>query len=203
MTPEWLPDVSRETMERLERYAELLIKWNPKINLVSKSTIGDLWARHILDSAQIFEIPERPIRSWIDLGSGGGFPGLVVAVFAQEKEPRFEITLVESDVRKCAFLRNVARELDLKVQIKNDRIENLSSLHADIVSARALADLSTLLDLSEKHIAPEAKLLLMKGKNWRSELEKAQSKWNFDYQIVRSRTSEGSVILCVSGVHRV
>ncbi|WP_317056452.1 16S rRNA (guanine(527)-N(7))-methyltransferase RsmG [Roseovarius rhodophyticola] len=196
-------DVSRETMERLERYSELLVKWNPRINLVSKSTIDDLWTRHILDSAQIFEIPKGGIRRWVDLGSGGGFPGLVVAVLVRELEQQFEIMLVESDARKCAFLSSVARELDLKVQIKNDRIENLNSLDADIVSARALADLSSLLDLSERHLAQGATLLLMKGKKWRSELETAQSKWNFDCQIVKSKTSEGSVILCVSGVCRV
>lgn len=203
MTLGGFPDVSRETMERLERYSELLIKWNPRINLVSKSTIDDLWTRHILDSAQIFEIPRGSIRRWVDLGSGGGFPGLVVAVLARELQQQFEIMLVESDARKCAFLSSVARELDLKVQIKNDRIENLNSLDADIVSARALADLTSLLDLSERHLAQGATLLLMKGKKWRSELEMAQSKWNFDCQIVKSKTSEGSVILCVSGVRRV
>ncbi len=203
MTLGGFPDVSRETMERLERYSELLIKWNPRINLVSKSTIDDLWTRHILDSAQIFEIPRGSIRRWVDLGSGGGFPGLVVAVLARELQQQFEIMLVESDARKCAFLSNVARELDLEVQIKNDRIENLNSLDADIVSARALADLTSLLDLSERHLAQGATLLLMKGKKWRSELEMAQSKWNFDCQIVKSKTSEGSVILCVSGVRRV
>jgi len=203
VTPDWFPDVSRETMGRLERYAELLIKWNPKINLVSKSKINDLWTRHILDSVQIFEIPKRPICRWVDLGSGGGFPGLVVAILAQDEEPQFEMTLVESDIRKCAFLRNVARELGLKVHIENDRIENLSPLGADIVSARALADLTALLHLSEKHLAQDARLLLMKGKNWLSELETAQTKWNFEYQVVKSKTSHGSAILCVSGVHRV
>ncbi|MEL7258940.1 MAG: 16S rRNA (guanine(527)-N(7))-methyltransferase RsmG [Pseudomonadota bacterium] len=203
MTPDWFPDVSRETMERLERYAQLLIKWNPKVNLVSKSTIDTLWTRHILDSAQIFEIPQRPIRSWVDLGSGGGFPGLVISVLAQEEETPFQVTLVESDTRKCAFLQNASRELGLAVQIKNERIENLDPLDADVISARALADLSTLLGLSKRHLSRGSRLLFMKGKNWRSEVETAQSKWNFEYQIVKSKTSEGSVILCASGVHRV
>ena len=190
-------------MERLEQYVALLEKWNPRINLVAKSTIRDVWSRHILDSAQIFEIPPRPVRHWIDLGSGGGFPGMVIAALAHERDPQIQVTLVESDVRKSVFLRNVARELDLNVRVENERIENLDPLNADVVSARALADLSTLLCLSHRHLSKDGMMIFLKGKNWSSEVEKAQSEWNFEHQIVKSKTSEGSIILCVSGVHRV
>ena len=109
--------VSRETMDRLNTYSELLKKWNPKINLVSRFTLDDLWSRHMLDSAQIFSLADNKPDHWIDLGSGGGFPGLVIAILAKELMPNLTVTLVESDQRKCAFLRTVSRETNLKTKV--------------------------------------------------------------------------------------
>ena len=103
-------NVSRETMADLEALAELLVKWNKTINLVSKSTIDGLWARHVLDSAQVWQHKPNPIESWVDLGSGGGFPALILAIIAKHEAPEVKFHMVESDARKCAFLRNVSRE---------------------------------------------------------------------------------------------
>ncbi|MCY4336914.1 MAG: 16S rRNA (guanine(527)-N(7))-methyltransferase RsmG, partial [Litoreibacter sp.] len=134
-------DVSRETLERLEAYAALLMKWNQKINLVSPAILPELWTRHILDSAQVFKFfPESP-KSLCDIGSGGGLPGMILAILAQEKEPELTTTFLESDRRKCAFLQTVAAQLALKTEIRSERIESAEPVGADVVSARALAPL--------------------------------------------------------------
>ncbi|KRS11227.1 16S rRNA methyltransferase [Roseovarius atlanticus] len=194
--------VSRETIDKLEHYADALRKWNPKINLVSKSTIDDLWARHFVDSAQVWQFANEQGDVWADLGSGGGFPGLVVAIIAAELREDLSLTLVESDQRKSAFLRSVARETSTAVTIISRRIEELPTLQADVISARAVADLDTLLSLSHRHLAPQGLMLFPKGENWRKELTEAQSKWRFDYEVAKSKTNEKSVILRISGVCR-
>lgn len=196
-------DVSRETMERLETYEALLKKWNPAINLVSKSTLEDAWQRHIVDSAQIYELSEGEVDHWADLGSGGGFPGMVIAILAMEKLTPKRVSLVESDTRKCTFLRTVARETDTKVKIVNARIEDCLPLNADILSARALADLSALLSFADQHLSPPGRALFLKGASWQKELEDAQRAWRFDHQVVKSKTEDGPAILRISGVSRV
>jgi 16S rRNA (guanine527-N7)-methyltransferase len=198
-----VPNVSRETIERLEQYAELLRKWNTTINLVSKASIADLWQRHIVDSAQIFELAPDITPHWVDLGSGGGFPGLVIAIMAMETGSPANITLVESDLRKSTFLRSVIREVGLNATVINDRIEKIPPLKADILSARALASLSTLLDFADRHLATNGTALFMKGENWQKELEEAQRKWRFQHQLVTSTTESGPVILKIQGISRV
>lgn len=196
-------DVSRETLDRLEHFADLLLKWNPRINLVSRSTLDDLWARHIVDSAQIYELAPHPVAHWADLGAGGGFPGLVLAILGMESGSPQKITLVESDVRKCAFLRTVIRETDAPAQVINDRIENIPGLEADVLSARALADLPKLLAFTERHLSPGGTALFPKGASWEKELQEAQSQWNFEYRVVKSKTEDGPAILAITGVSRV
>lgn len=194
--------VSRETIQKLEHYADALKKWNPKINLVSKSTIDDLWDRHFIDSAQILELAPSGARTWADLGSGGGFPGLVVAIIAAETQPDLSMTLVESDLRKCAFLRSVLRETSIKANVISRRIEDIPPLEACVISARALAELPKLLSLSHEHSVRGGVLLFPKGENWRTEVAEAQSKWRFDHQVAKSKTNAKSVILSISGVRR-
>jgi len=196
-------NVSRETMQRLEQYAALLCKWNSTINLVSKASVKHLWQRHIVDSAQIYQLTQHPITHWADLGSGAGFPGLVIAIMAMEGGSPAKITLVESDLRKSTFLRSVIRETGVKATVINDRIENISPLKADILSARALADLSSLLDFADRHLATTGTALFMKGENWQKELAEAQSKWHFQYQLATSTTETGPVILKIQGISRV
>ena len=195
-------DVSRETKARLETYADLLRKWNPKINLVSKSTMDDLWSRHIIDSAQIYALAPHPIEHWVDLGSGGGFPGLVIAIMAADQGSPKKTTLVESDARKCAFLRTVIRETGVSATVMNERIEALPDLEADILSARALGSLKLLLSFADRHLATTGTAIFPKGANWEKELPDAQSKWNFDYQLVKSETESGPVIMKITGVAR-
>ncbi|WP_294622435.1 16S rRNA (guanine(527)-N(7))-methyltransferase RsmG [uncultured Roseovarius sp.] len=198
-----LSDVSRETLDRLECFADLLRKWNPRINLVSKNTLDDLWTRHIIDSMQIRELAPDDIDHWVDLGSGGGFPGLVIAILALETESPKRVTLVESDVRKCAFLRTVLRETGANATVLNQRIEEIPGLHANVLSARALADLPKLLAFTIQHLAKDGVALFPKGASWQKEVEDAQSQWKFDYQVAKSRTEDGPAILGITGVSRV
>lgn len=203
MTWPTLPGVSRETNDRLSLYADLLLKWTPRINLVSRSSVDDLWNRHIVDSAQISDLAPHPVAHWADLGSGGGFPGLVVAILAAEGESPGRITLVESDQRKCAFLRTVLRETGVTATVLSERIEDLPRLDADVLSARALTDLDGLLAYCSRHLAPGGTAIFPKGASWKKELEAAQRKWRFESRIDKSRTDAQSVILTITGVARV
>ena len=196
-------DVSRETMDRLKIYEALLKKWNPAINLVAKSTLQQAWTRHIEDSAQIYQLAPNGVGHWADLGSGGGFPGMVIAILAMETDNPVQTTLIESDTRKCTFLRTVARETGAQVTVLSERIEDVSPLGANILSARALSDLSTLLSFADRHMAPDGQGLFMKGATWQKEVEEAQSAWRFDHQVVKSKTENGPAILRISGVSRV
>ncbi len=195
--------VSRETIARLETYEALLKKWNSAINLVSPRTISDIWSRHFLDSAQIFSLLPENAKSWADIGSGGGFPGMVVAILAAEKRPDLFVTLVESDRRKAAFLMTAAREMSLKLQVVSDRIEAISPLNADVLSARALAPLADLLAFAERHLAATGVCLFPKGARWREELAEAQKTWSFIMESHKSRTDSEAVILKIEGIERV
>lgn len=196
-------NVSRETSPKLAQYYELLQKWSPKINLVAKSTLHDAWSRHIADSMQVFDVaPDRP-GHWVDIGSGGGFPGMVCAIMAHDRAADWRFSFVESDQRKCAFLRTVVRETGIKAEIHADRIEAVPPLGADILSARALADLSVLLGFAERHLADDGVALFQKGRSWNTEVQNAKEIWQFRCEAVTSMTEEGSKILKIKQVHRV
>ena len=196
-------DVSRETLARLERYAALLAKWNPAINLVSKATLPQLWTRHMADSAQLLDLADPAAARWADLGTGGGFPGLVVAILAAEKRPGLRVTCVESDRRKATFLQNVARETGVDVAVDCARIESLTPLNADVVSARALAPLDQLVGLAQRHLAPGGTALFLKGTGHASEVEAALAHWTFRLETIPSRTDPGSAILKIGSITRV
>lgn len=195
--------VSRETAERLTIYADLLTSWNPAINLVSKSTLPDLWTRHFADSAQVFEIAETSSGTWADLGSGGGFPGMIVAILASEKSPGLKITCVESDRRKATFLRTVARETGTDVTVLSERIETLQPLGADVVSARALAPLPSLVGYASRHLAPGGIALFLKGTGQAQEIDLALASWAFQIDTFPSRTDRGAAILKLRSIRRV
>lgn len=204
MTSPGLPDgVSRETLERLRRLEALIAKWNPAINLVAKSTLGQVWGRHILDSAQLFRSAPSGAHHWVDLGSGGGFPGLVIATLATELRPDLAVTMVESDQRKAAFLRQASHELGLKTAILAQRIESAEPQNADILSARALADLPTLLAFSLRHLQPNGLALFMKGASWQQEVEQASKDWRFDISTHPSTTDPQGVILALKAIAHV
>ncbi len=194
-------DVSRETFERLVIYVSLLEKWNPKINLVSRNSLEEIWIRHIKDSIQVFQNADR-VDHWVDLGSGGGFPGMVCAIMAIEFAPETRFTLVESDQRKSAFLRSVTRESGANCTVISRRIEAIDPLHADVLSARALADLTTLMSFCDRHLSKNGTALLPKGATWKKELEDARKEWKFEAEPIKSSTEPQAVILKIKGVAR-
>ena len=196
-------NVSRETSPGLALYHELLLKWSPKINLVAKSTLSTAWNRHIQDSAQVFSLEQGGQGHWLDIGSGGGFPGMVCAILAKEQGFDWEFSFIESDQRKCAFLRTVAREVGVNVVIHAERIEAVPPQTADVLSARALADLSVLLEFADQHLARDGFALFQKGRNWLTEVENARKTWQFEYEAVDSMTEEGSKILKIAQVTHV
>lgn len=195
--------VSRETFERLKTYESLLNKWNPRINLVAKSTLQDAWTRHFEDSAQVFSAIATQPNHWCDLGSGGGFPGLVVAILAQEHWPDCNFQMVESDARKCTFLRTVIRETGVNARVDTARIEQLPSANADIVSARALASIDQLLHYSTRHMQPNGRAVFLKGERHQTEIEEARKNWHFKMEEVPSQTGDGAVILLIGDIRRV
>ena len=197
--PEWL-DVSRETYEKLLSFRLLVEKWNPAINLISKSQIVELWDRHILDSAQLIKFCPVNTERWSDLGSGGGFPGIVIAILAENLYPNLQITLVESDRRKSVFLGQAARELNLKVRIEATRIEALAPLKSQIVSARALASLRELLPLVHRHIAAGGIAIFPKGLNAQQEIADARIEWSFKVEEHISLTSNEARVLILRDI---
>lgn len=196
----WVGDVSRETLDKLEGYAALILKWTPKINLIAKSTIDDVDTRHIWDSAQVYTA--RP-GLWADLGSGGGLPGVVVAILAQADGLETSVSLIESDQRKATFLRACARELDLRMTVMAERIEETHELQAQTISARALAPLDTLLLLAAPHLAPDGLLLFQKGGQWQDEVKAARRNWQFSYDAMPSKTNSEAVVLKIKDIKRV
>ncbi|WP_346429250.1 16S rRNA (guanine(527)-N(7))-methyltransferase RsmG [Roseinatronobacter domitianus] len=196
-------NVSRETHEKLQALEALVRRWNPRINLVAASTLDDLWARHIVDSMQVFELVGQPVTSWVDLGSGGGFPGIVCAIMALEQMPDCHFTLVESDKRKAAFLLVCQQQFSLNLTVRVERAEQLSPVSADVVSARALAPLPQLLPLVHRHLALGGIALLPKGKNHMAELEAARAEWQFDVTSHDSKTDESARILALKDIQRV
>ena len=198
-------NVSRETHDKLRAYEALVRKWNPAINLVAKSTLSDVWNRHIIDSAQVyFAASDERSSVWIDIGSGGGLPGIVIATLAQGEDRQTNVTMVESDKRKSVFLRTTIRELGLSnAKVTNERIESAQIQISDIVSARALAALTDLFALSQGFSNQNTTFLFQKGKNWASEIEIAQNHWSFDYDAITSETDSNAVILKIRGLSRV
>jgi len=186
-------DVSRETGDQLDALVNTLIRWQKAINLVGRTTMEDIWIRHVLDSAQLKVLIPDDAKSLVDLGSGAGFPGLVLAAM----RPDLDITLIESDARKAAFLGEAARHMGLKKlpKIVIGRIEDVAPAQADIVTARALAPLRQLLKWADRHRTATAICLFHKGKDWQAELTEAMKDWDIPCQPFTSVTALDAVIL--------
>ncbi|GGA18763.1 16S rRNA (guanine(527)-N(7))-methyltransferase RsmG [Neptunicoccus cionae] len=195
-------NVSRETFERLHIYSQALQKWNPTINLVSKSTLDSAAVRHFADSMQLWQ-HRKEFQSWVDIGSGAGFPGLVLAILAAEQSLGSDFHLVESDARKSAFLRNVSRETGVKVIVHTMRIEDFDAVEADIVSARALAPLSDLLEMSKTFLKKDGICLYLKGQNCQTEIGGASRFWTFEAEQFASETDVNGTVLRVKEIERV
>lgn len=194
-------NVSRETSEKLQIYHDLLMKWNNSINLVSKSTIETASVRHFADSMQVWPHAGE-FKTWVDIGSGAGFPGLVLAILAQS-ESDGEFHFVESDARKCAFLRNVSRETKTPITVHTVRIEEFNGVRADVVSARALASVGKLFEYAENILLPDAICLYLKGQNCESELDEASRNWTFQEEKFPSLTDENGTVLRIKDIARV
>jgi 16S rRNA (guanine527-N7)-methyltransferase len=196
-------DVSRETSDRLQAYVDLLLKWNARINLIGPATEADVWNRHIRDSIQLFALAPNSLSHWVDLGSGGGLPGLVCAIIASEQMPECRFSLIESDQRKAAFLLTAARALTLnRVHVVSERIEAVPPLKAEIVSARALAPLPELLAYVSRHLSQEGTALLPKGRAFQSELAAARQDWHFDVTAHESQTDQMARVLEIRNISR-
>lgn len=194
--------VSRETFAALEQFAEFVRRWNPAINLVSKSTVPDLWSRHIVDSAQLFSHCPPDAQLWLDLGSGGGFPGIVVAILAKELQPHLKVALVEADLRKATFLREACRTLSLNAHVHSARIESLPPAQADVLSARALASLPALLTYADQHLNNAGLALFPKGTQYETELSDAQKSYKFDVKLFPSLSEPKAAILEIRNIQR-
>ncbi|RUW30793.1 MULTISPECIES: 16S rRNA (guanine(527)-N(7))-methyltransferase RsmG [unclassified Mesorhizobium] len=187
--------VSRETFERLQAFEQLFLKWNRSINLAAPSTLDDVWRRHILDSAQLARIAPAAMR-WVDLGSGGGFPGLVLGFLLAER-PGASIDLVESNRKKASFLQSVIGQFDLPARVLARRIDDSYPFVStpEIVTARALAALPDLLDLSAPWLSKGARALFHKGRDYRAEVEESTHRWAFDLVEHPSMTDPYGIIL--------
>jgi 16S rRNA (guanine527-N7)-methyltransferase len=191
--------VSRETLKKLDRYAEMLAEWQERMNLVGPSTLTHVWERHFRDSAQLLslvpKLGHKPI--WLDIGAGAGFPGLVLAVMGAGT-----IHLVESIAKKCRFLQAVSAELGLgdAAVIRNERVEKLPRFRADVITARACANLAQLFDWGLPFAASSTTWLLPKGASVDEDLAAARGRFAFDAELVPSRTDERGRIVVASGV---
>lgn len=192
--------VPRETIEQLDRYAALLVEWQSRLNLVGPATIPDLWVRHFLDSAQLLDHAPGRALDWLDLGSGAGFPGLVIAIM----RPDVRITLVESRAKKCTFLNAVADACGIadRVTVLAERIEALPDRQFDVISARALASLSQLFDWGLRFAESNTLWLLPKGASVESELADARRKFSFSATLRPSITDPAARIVLARDVER-
>lgn len=192
-------NVPRETLEQLDSYAALLADWQTRMNLVGPSTLPHIWDRHFTDSAQLLPLAGTG-RSWLDIGAGAGFPGLVLAIL----DPDARLTLVESIAKKCRFLSEVttALGLDPRVTIENRRIETLPRAKFDIITARALAALDQLFDWGLPFAGSGTHWILPKGARVDEELEKATRRFAFEHRLVPSMTDADARIVVARGVKR-
>lgn len=189
--------VPRETMARFDAFAALLRRANAEQNLVSAASLEQLWVRHFLDSAQLLRFAPAPDSSWIDLGSGAGFPGLVVATL--HKGP---VTLVEERRLRAEFLREAAALLGIRPEIVESRVERMSPRPFDVISARAFAPLNRLLDLGTRFSTTNSLWVLPKGRKAQSELEARDSSWQGDFRLEQSLTDDDARIVVARNVHR-
>tara|TARA_A100001037_G_scaffold70931_1_gene63474 strand:- start:829 stop:1458 length:630 start_codon:yes stop_codon:yes gene_type:complete len=189
-------NVSRETISKLEIYAECLIEWQSKFNLIGKSTINSLWHRHILDSIQLVSTIPEDFQSLMDIGTGAGLPGFILAIYYNELGK--DIYLVDSNKKKCTFLDHVATRCNVDVKIYGERLQDLAvkdSFKVDVITARAFASIDNIMSLSRPYSHKKTKYLLQKGVNAKSELTNAKISSKLRVELINSVTQENSYIL--------
>ncbi|HEX2477857.1 MAG TPA: 16S rRNA (guanine(527)-N(7))-methyltransferase RsmG [Geminicoccaceae bacterium] len=189
--------VSRETLERLTVYLELLRRWQGAVNLVGRGTLADPWRRHVLDCAQLAPHVPAGAATVVDLGSGAGFPGMVLSIMGLRG-----VHLIESDRRKAQFLREVARATGASVQVHAERIERMCGWSADVITARALAPLPRLLVLTERFMTSDSVCLFLKGRSGARELTEARVTWHMEAEMFPSRSEPTGMVLQLRGIRR-
>ncbi len=195
--------VPAPVLEKLERYAATLIQWRARMNLVGRSTLPELWQRHMLDSAQLVELIPSGVRTAVDLGSGAGFPGLVVAIIAAPTHPALRLHLIESDRRRAAFLAQVIGDTGAPAEVHAVAIEKAPALAPEIIMARACAPLSRLLSYAARFWQPHTTGLFLKGQDVEEELTEARKSWRLDFELIPSRSHTSGKILKVSGLEPI
>lgn len=196
-------NVSRETIKKLEDFVKLLTEWNEKMNLVSKNSLADVWTRHVLDSIQLINYIPDQAEYLVDIGSGSGFPGIVLAIVFQEKMPSLKITLVESITKKAMYLNDAIEKIGLKsVNVLNDRVENAVFKNVDIITARAVASLSILCGYATKIGNKNTEMLLLKGKSYNEEEIEARKNWIFSREIYENKYSNDGCIVKVKNIRK-
>ena len=195
--------VSRETISSLKKYEDLLIKYNSGLNLVGKSTINEIWSRHFLDSAQVIDLIDKNINSCIDIGSGAGFPGLVLALLLKHKKSQVNFKILEKSPKKCNFLKIVSSELGLDTEIICQDIKNIKKINCDFAIARAFKPLPEIFEIIHSKINFSAKLVLFLGAKQSGLLDETSKNWNMEYKQRKSITSSDSLIIEVNKLERL
>lgn len=191
-------NVSRETEAKLRHYLALLLKWQKAVNLVSPATLNQAWERHFVDSIQLISYIPNHVKTVVDFGSGAGFPGMIIAIC----RPDLEVILIESDSKKCSFLKTVSRETETPVSIINERIEAIPAVKVDLVTARALTSLQDLLSFSLPYAQLHTGVVLLfpKGKRADEEIREAQAIYRFDIETFQSVTDQDAKTLRISNL---
>ena len=190
-----LTRVSRETISSLNEYESLLIYANKNVNLIGKSTLNQIWNRHFLDSSQVIDFIDKNCKSLVDLGSGAGFPGMVLAILAKDREMPIRIKLIEKSPKKTKFLNDVIKKLNLNVEVLNENIfEKRSKLNENIIVARAFKPLKIILELIHIKAVNWEKIFIFLGKTGKKELIEASKNWDIEYKQWVSVTSSDSII---------
>ena len=191
-----ITQVSRETITSLKKYEEYLIKSNRTLNLIGKSTVNQIWIRHFLDSSQVIDFIDKNEKNLIDLGSGAGFPGLITAILAKDRNIPLNVKLIEKSPRKVFFLKEIIKRLNLKVQVLHlNVLEYSTRLEADLIIARAFKPLKIILQILDKNTENWKKVFLFLGKTGQDELLQASKSWDIKYKQRMSVTSSDSVVI--------
>ena len=195
--------VSRETIISLKRYEDILTKANKSFNLIGFSTINDIWIRHFLDSAQVIDFIDKNCKNLIDLGSGAGFPGLILAITAKDRKIPIKIQLIEKSPKKAKFLKEIIKQLNLNVKVLNQNfLEQQNKFMSDVFVARAFKPLKTILELMHNKAENWKKILIFLGKTGQDELLQASKSWDIKYKQRVSVTSSDSTIIEINNLKK-
>ena len=190
--------VSRETITKLKAYEKTLKEWQNKFKLVSNNSLNDAWNRHFLDSLQLMEYIPDDAKTLLDLGSGAGFPAMVIAIASAQRLPDLKVSLVESVKKKTLYLNAVRDLCGVNVNIVNDRIENIDQQKVDVITSRAMCNLTDLLKYAYRFTTKKTTLIFPKGKSYQVELDNAKKYWHFDCKIKQNKICSEGVILLIT-----